>query len=307
MSRTAHIVEGTERRAADVKEYSRLRSFSQAGQVGWLIKNTKSEFLYVLDACPMHYFSIISMVPSKTTCQIKLVDMAKRNSEEGMAISTYLHYRNSAIPSYDELQVLKSVVTTMRQDRNYTSSCLYKMCEELKKQLSSKEEDNDCPFHHAFSGYCLQSSSNSGFRHGLKSLKLLWDGLCEIENKYNVLSYLVQAQKASLCVAAVHFHQLLVTDLVVDEAGDDGGLFALSSGEKNEMEVSDSGEDCEQVEQDEMEASNWELADMLLGKIFKKSKKRIQISKDEVPKQIKRGHQKGTNTTSASTAISSAE
>ncbi|KAH8913263.1 hypothetical protein BT69DRAFT_1344895 [Atractiella rhizophila] len=47
-------------------------------------------------------FSIISMVPSKPTCQIKLVDMA--------------------------------------------SFWLYKTCEELRKQLSPKEEDTDCPF-----------------------------------------------------------------------------------------------------------------------------------------------------------------
>ncbi|KAH8916188.1 hypothetical protein BT69DRAFT_1303027 [Atractiella rhizophila] len=176
------------------------------------------------------------MVPSKPTCQIKLADMVKRNNEEGTSISERERKKsdreiNSAIPGYDELEVLKSVVTTMRQDRNYASSWLYKRCEELRKQLSSKEEDNDCPFHRAFSGYRPRSSSDSGFQHGLRSLKMLWDGLCESENKYGVPSYIVQARKASLCAVAVHFYQLLVADLV-DEAGGDGGLFVLSSGEQ---------------------------------------------------------------------------
>ncbi|KAH8930604.1 hypothetical protein BT69DRAFT_1275343 [Atractiella rhizophila] len=64
------------------------------------------------------------MVSKRPARQIKIVDMVKRNNEEGTAISKAekkKHEReaNSDIPGYKELEVLMAAATTIAHDQDY--------------------------------------------------------------------------------------------------------------------------------------------------------------------------------------------
>ncbi|KAH8922525.1 hypothetical protein BT69DRAFT_233270 [Atractiella rhizophila] len=71
-------------------------------------------------------------------------------------------------------------------------------------------------------------------------------------------------------------------NLIVDETGGDGGLFVLSSGEEDALEMDISEEGSGKGEEDEIEVSNEEVANMLPTKTFKKSWKRSQIQAQPV-------------------------
>ncbi|KAH8920031.1 hypothetical protein BT69DRAFT_1336802 [Atractiella rhizophila] len=186
------------------------------------------------------------MASTKSIRQIKLVDMVKRNNEDGTAFSEAERkkWEDLTIPGYEQLEVLMSSATTVRRDKDYATSWLYKTCENLKAMLPCKDEDNDCPFHRSLDTVL-----------SLRPI-LVFDTVSKA-SKFSGTDY-AKARK------------IMVFPL--DEIGGDGGLFVLSSGEDDDEEMED-GKDDDGDKAEEV-VSNRELAEMLPTKTMKKSKKR---------------------------------
>ncbi|KAH8930562.1 hypothetical protein BT69DRAFT_1291749 [Atractiella rhizophila] len=107
------------------------------------------------------------------------VDLAKRNNEDGTAISESKRRKNEEsehmkIPGYDALKILHAASYTLRIDRNIPDGTtrLATICQGLMGQVSSLLEDDDEPLHHAFSGW-IPSLADIGGRQGLVAFRVL--------------------------------------------------------------------------------------------------------------------------------------
>ncbi|KAH8913838.1 hypothetical protein BT69DRAFT_1306103 [Atractiella rhizophila] len=172
------------------------------------------------------------------------VDLAKRNNEDGTAISEskrrkneesewvlpYVSFpdvtnqppsRHMKIPGYDALKILHAASYTLRIDRNIPdgTACLATICQGLMGQVSSLLEDNDEPLHHAFSGW-IPSLADIGRRQGLIAFRVLWVALINID-EHSIPVYLLNARKASICAAAIRIHAVLAQHALVAEIGED--------------------------------------------------------------------------------------
>ncbi|KAH8914304.1 hypothetical protein BT69DRAFT_1402154, partial [Atractiella rhizophila] len=99
-------------------------------------------------------------------------------------------------------------------------------------QLNSQAEDNDDPFHAAFSGWRPSSLNDVGYQDGLKMFATLWKRLQHVTYVPEVT---LCARKAYLCAAAEHIHAILLPEGLVDLPGPDQ-LFLPDQDEDGEGE-----------------------------------------------------------------------
>ncbi|KAH8930361.1 hypothetical protein BT69DRAFT_1391111 [Atractiella rhizophila] len=115
----------------------------------------------------------------KSQRQQTLKDMSKWNNEDGTALSEKRRKKDleaelCGIPGYEFVKALVSASSTTPQHASGKTSDLYKKTLALLTQLDSQAEDNDDPFHAAFSGWCPSSLNDVGYRDGLKMFATLW-------------------------------------------------------------------------------------------------------------------------------------
>ncbi|KAH8924763.1 hypothetical protein BT69DRAFT_1296173 [Atractiella rhizophila] len=86
---------------------------------------------------------------------------------------------------------------------------MYKKTVALLDQLDSQAEDNNDPFHAAFSGWFPSSPMDIGYQDWLKAFATLWKRLHQVSSIPEVT---LRAPKACLCAAAEHIHATLLSE-----------------------------------------------------------------------------------------------
>ncbi|KAH8913994.1 hypothetical protein BT69DRAFT_1360694, partial [Atractiella rhizophila] len=173
----------------------------------------------------------------KSQRQQTLKDMSKWNNEDGTALSEKRRKKDleaelCGIPGYEFVKALVSASSTTPQHASGKTSDLYKKTLALLTQLDSQAEDNDDPFHAAFSGWRPSSLNDVGYRDGLKMFATLWKRLQHVTSVPEVT---LCARKAYLCAAAEHIHAILLPEGLVDLPGPDQ-LFLPDQDEDGEGE-----------------------------------------------------------------------
>ncbi|KAH8923249.1 hypothetical protein BT69DRAFT_1297317 [Atractiella rhizophila] len=89
----------------------------------------------------------------------------------------------------------------------------------LLHDLESTAEDNEDPFHLAFSGW-RPTQADTGFQQGIKRLRTLWDALL-LNASQVVPKVLLDAWKGDVCSAAQHIYVALAAEGLVNHVGED--------------------------------------------------------------------------------------
>ncbi|KAH8929736.1 hypothetical protein BT69DRAFT_89098 [Atractiella rhizophila] len=168
----------------------------------------------------------------------------------------------------------------MKKHHNHVDSALFKKATSLLHHLESTAEDDEDPFHSAFSGW-RPTAVDTGFQQGIKALRTLWDGLLKLNASEVVPKVLLDARKGYVCSAAQHVHAALAAEGLVNHIREDT-VFQDKSEDSDVVML-----DLE-AEPQAREIDNDEVADNL-------QKKQVPQRRNKKRRKVARGVEQGSN------------